>query len=139
LGRLGGDAPEVLGRVVPLPGDVAVLVELLAVDADVARVGVDGDDGFLGGLGHALIGGDEGVGQGVEQDVDGDALLPGDQLEGFEELEVVLLAHGRVLMLVLPSSSSSGAAIRRAWAPGPTRTRCGPARPGLSAASVTPR
>ena len=67
LGRLGGDPPEVVGRVVPLPDDVAVLVELLAVDPDLARLGVDRDDRLLGRVGEALVGGDEGVGQGVEQ------------------------------------------------------------------------
>ncbi len=89
LGRLGGDAAEVLGSVVPLPDHVAVLVELLAVDANVTRVGVDGHHRLLGGVRHALVGGHEGVGQGVEQRVDTDALVPGDLLESLEEGEVV--------------------------------------------------
>src|SRR5437763_233766 len=67
---------------------VAVVVQLLAVDADVARLGVDGDDRLLGGVGHALVGGDERVGERVEQGVDRDSLLPRDQLERLEELEV---------------------------------------------------
>ena len=50
LGGLGRDAPEVVRGVVPLPDDVAVLVELLAVDPDLARVGVDRDDRLLGGV-----------------------------------------------------------------------------------------
>ena len=43
LGGLRGDPAEVVRGVLPLPGDVAVLVELLAVDDDLAGVGVDGD------------------------------------------------------------------------------------------------
>ena len=93
LGRLGGDPAEVVGGVVPLADDVAVLVELLAVDPDLARVGVDRDDRLLGGVGTALVGGDQGVGQGVEQRLDGDPLVAGDLAEGIEELEV-RLAHG---------------------------------------------
>jgi hypothetical protein len=34
LGGLGGDASEVVGCVVPLLDDVSLVVELLAVDAD---------------------------------------------------------------------------------------------------------
>ena len=81
--------PKSFGRVVPLPDDVAVLVELLAVDPDVAGVGVDGDHGLLGRVGHALVGGHQGVGQGVEQGVDADALVLGDLLQGVEEGEAV--------------------------------------------------
>src|ERR1700730_12963763 len=69
LGGLRGDAAEVVGGVVPFAGDVAVLVEFLAVDADVAGVGVDRDHGLLGRGRDALVGGDEGVGERVEQDV----------------------------------------------------------------------
>ena len=67
LGRLCGDAAEVLRRVVPLPHDIAVLVELLRVDPYLARVGVDGDDCFFGGTGLALVGGDERVRQRVQE------------------------------------------------------------------------
>src|SRR5262249_37745788 len=55
-------------------------------------VGVDGDDGLLGRGGQALVGGDEGVGERVEQDLGGDPLVAGDLVEGFEEGVVVF--HG---------------------------------------------
>ena len=93
LGRLGGDPPEVVGGVVPLADDVAVLVELLSVDPDLPRLGIDGDHRLLGGVGSALVGGHQGVGQRVEQGLDRDALVAGDLAEGVEELEV-RLAHG---------------------------------------------
>ncbi len=48
LGGLGRDAPEVVGGVVPLADDVALFVELLAVDADLPRFGVDGHDRLFG-------------------------------------------------------------------------------------------
>ena len=87
LGRLGGDAAEVVRGVVPLPHDVAVLVELLAVDPDLTGVGVDGDTASSAASGHALVGGDERVGQGVEQGVDADALVAGDLLERVQKCE----------------------------------------------------
>ena len=92
LGRLRRDAAEVVRRVVPLADDLAVLVELLAVDADLARVGVDGDDGLFGRVGAALVGGHQRVGQGVEQRLDRDPLVAGDLAQRVEELEVGL-AH----------------------------------------------
>ena len=94
LRGLRGDAPEVVRGVVPLADDVAVLVELLAVDADLTRVGVDGDEGLLGGVGQPLVGGDERVGQRLEQGLDRDPLVPGDLPQRVEELEVGL-AHDR--------------------------------------------
>ena len=54
LGRLGRDPAEVVGRVVPLADDVAVLVELLPVDPDLTGLGVDGDHRLLGGVGRRL-------------------------------------------------------------------------------------
>ena len=63
LGRLRGDAAEVGGRVVPLAGDVAVFVELLRDHADLAGLDVDLDQRLLGGVGHALVRGDERVRQ----------------------------------------------------------------------------
>ncbi len=94
LGRLRGDAPEVVGGVVPLPDDLALLVELLAVDPDLPRVGVDGDDGLLGRVGPPLVRGDQSVGQGVEQCLDRNPLVAGDLAQRVEEFEVGL-AHGR--------------------------------------------
>ena len=86
--RLGGDAAEVVGSVVPLAGDVALFVQLLAVHADLAGVRVDRHDGLLGGLREALVGGDEGVGERVEQRVDRDPLLRRDLLERLQEVEI---------------------------------------------------
>ncbi len=91
LGRLGGDAAEVLRRVVPLPDDVAVLVELLAVDPDITGVRIDGDHGLLGRVRHALVGRHERVGQGVEQGVDADALVSGDLLQRLQKCEPAVL------------------------------------------------
>ncbi len=88
LGRLGCDSAEVGGRVVPLADDGAVLVELLGHHADLAALGVDLDQRLLGGVGHALVGGDERVGQGLEQDLEVDALLPFDDPERLHQLEV---------------------------------------------------
>ena len=102
LGRLGGDAAEVVGRVVPLVEDVAVLVELLAVDADLAGLRVDRDDRLLGGVRASLVGGDERVGQRVEQRVDRDALVPGDLAQRIQELEV-RLAHRVVTFPFAPA------------------------------------
>ena len=61
LGRLRGDATEVGGRVVPLARDVALFVELLRDHADLTGLDVDLDERFLGGVGHALVRGDERV------------------------------------------------------------------------------
>ena len=54
LGRLRGDAAEVARRVVPLPRDVAVLVELLRDHADLTGLDVDLDQRFLGRFGIRL-------------------------------------------------------------------------------------
>ena len=67
LRGLRGDTAEVLGRVVPLADDVAVLVEFLAVHLDLAGVGVDRDDGFFGGGVEPLVRGDQRVRERVEQ------------------------------------------------------------------------
>ena len=75
LGGLRGDAPEVVRRVVQLADNLALLVELLPVDTDLARVGVDGDHGLLGHVGAALVGRHDRVGQGVEQRLDRDPLV----------------------------------------------------------------
>ena len=88
LGRLGGDAAEVGGRVVPLPQDGPVLVEFLSDDPDLAALGVDLDQRFLSGVGHPLVGGHERVGQSLEQDLEVDAFLPFDDPEGLHQLEI---------------------------------------------------
>ena len=99
LGGLCGDAAEVLGGVVPLTHDVALDVELLAVDPDLAGVRVDGDDCLLGRVRQPLVGSDERVGESVEERVDGDALVPCDLPECIEELEVSG-AHGAMTLSV---------------------------------------
>ena len=126
LGRLGGDATEVVGGVVPLADDVAVLVELLAVDADLARLGIDGDDRLLGRTRPALVGGHEGVGQRVEQRLDRDPLVARDLAEGVEEFEVRLAHDVVTLFLSAPRAGRAlggcGRLPRR-----PLRERAGPA------------
>ena len=86
LGRLRGDATEVGGRVVPLARDVALFVELLRDHLDRAGLHVDLDQRFLGRVGHPLVGGEERVGQRLEHDLDGDALLALDVLERLHHL-----------------------------------------------------
>ncbi len=90
LGRLGGDAAEVVGRHVELgAGRFALLVELLGHDPDLGGVGVDGDPGVLLGVGHPLVGGLERIGEGAEQRVDGDALVGGERLQGIHQIGVL--------------------------------------------------
>ena len=103
--------------------DVAVLVELLAVDADLPRLGVDGDDGLLGGARPALVGGDQRVGQRVEEGLDRDPLVARDLAQGVEEFEVGL-AHG-VATFFLPAGFLAAArGERAAWrGPPPRRAR----------------
>ena len=115
LGRLGGDAPEVLGRVLPLTDDVAVLVELLGVDVHLPAVGVDGDDRFLRRVGHALVGRDQGVGESVEEGVHGDALLALEDLQGLHQLEVRGHQWAFALCLALPRSAGSHTKTVRAF------------------------
>ena len=88
LGGLRGDAPEVGGRVVPLAGDVAVLVELLRDHADLAGLDVDLDERLLGRVGHALVRGDERVRERLEHDLVGDALLDRERRQRFEHLGI---------------------------------------------------
>ena len=88
LGRLRGDAAEVVGRVVPLAGDIALFVELLRDDADVAGLGVDLDERFLRRVGQALVRGHQRVRQCLEHDLDGDALLALDVLERLHHVGV---------------------------------------------------
>ena len=141
LGRLGGDPAEVVGRVVPLAGDVAVLVELLAVDADLPRLGIDGDHGLLGRVGPALVGGHQGVGQGVEQCLHRDPLVTGDLTEGVEEFEI-RLAHGVTtcfLFLVADFADRGvvGAPARPGSAPAPRPPRSGPQTKTVRALSMS--
>ena len=78
--------PKSFGRVVPLLDDVALFVELLRDDVDVAGLDVDLDERFFGGVGHALVRGDEGVRQRLQHDLDRDPLLA---LDGVERLHHV--------------------------------------------------
>ena len=81
LGRLRGDAPEVVRGVVPFADDLPLLVKLLRDDVDVAGLDVDLDERLLRGVRHPLVGGDERVGERLEHHLDGDALLALDVLE----------------------------------------------------------
>ena len=100
--------------------------------------------------GQPLVGGDQRVGQGVEQGLDGDPLVAGDLAEGVEELEVGL-AHG-VTTCFLSSASCGcvhwpGAARRRfrprRVAPGslptPLEDRAGPVDVGVGQPDARPR
>ena len=93
LGCLSSDPSEVVRGVVPLADDIAVFVELLAVDTDLPGIGVDGDHRLLGRVRHALVRSHQGVGEGIEQRLDRDPLVPRDLAECVEELEI-RLAHG---------------------------------------------
>ncbi len=125
LGGLRGDAPEVGGRVVPLPRDVALFVELLGDHPDLAGLDVDLDERLLGGLGHALVRGDERVGERLEHDLLGDPLLDGQRRKRFEHLGIFTPSppsshHCRCPRRRAPASSSRARArpIRRRCAPG---------------------
>jgi hypothetical protein len=86
-GGLGGDAPEVPGGDVELGAvGLAVLVDLLGVDADVEVGGVDRHPGVLVGSRHPLVGRLERVGQCGHQRVDRDALLGGKRLQRLHHL-----------------------------------------------------
>ena len=106
--RWSRDTAEVLRSVVPFPRYVSFFVQLLAVDADLPGVRVDGHDGFLSSLRKALVGSHKRVGKRVEQRVDGNALLHGDLLERLQEVEI-RRAH-RVSAISLWALSSSSAA-----------------------------
>ncbi len=97
LRGLRRDAAEVAGRVVPLADDVALLVELLGDDLDVAGLDVDLDERLLGGVGHALVRGDERVRERLQHDLDGDALLALDVLERFHHLGIHCVTFSRLL------------------------------------------
>ncbi len=115
LGGLRGDAAEVVGGDVELVAHgLAVLVELLGQDPDVHRIGVDGDPGVLVGVGHALVGGFECVGERCEQRVDRDPLVGCERLERLHHLGV----HRAAALLSGSVAGSDDAASRSAlrWA-----------------------
>ena len=111
LGRLRGDAAEVGGRVVPLARDVALFVELLRDHADLAGLDVDLDERFLGGVGHALVRGDERVRQRLEHDLFGDPLLDCERRQRLEHLGIL---HAFAPLLAAPAARLSLLASRRA-------------------------
>ena len=86
--RLGGDAAEVARGVVARVDPVAVLVDVVGDDLDVHRVGVDLDLGLVGRVGPALVGRDQGVGQHLQQRLDRDALLGGEEPDGLCHVDV---------------------------------------------------
>ncbi len=88
LGRLRGDAPEVVGRVVARVDPVAFLVDVVGHHLDVTGEGVDLDLGLVARSGHALVGRCERVGERLQQNVDRDALLGGEELEGLHHVGV---------------------------------------------------
>ncbi len=123
LGGLGGDAPEVLGRRVPLARDVALDVELEAPDLDLAGLGVDLDLGVLGRVGTTLVGGEQRVGQRDEELALVDVLVTRDLSQRLEEVEV---RHGQPFVLV----ARTARARATAWLRRPTRRPCARARRG---------
>ena len=113
LRGLRGDAAEVVGRVVPLAGDVALFVELLRDHVDLAGLDVDLDERFLGRVGHALVRGDERVRERLEHDLDRDALLALDVLERLHHLGV----HDRATSFCFPDFGwPAHSKTVRAWA-----------------------
>ncbi len=85
LGSLGSDPSEIVGGVFPLPNHVAVLIQLLCIDNDVAAVGIDHNAGLFGGTGTALVGGDQCIRQGIEDRFDGHPTFPLEQLESLHD------------------------------------------------------
>ena len=98
--------PKSFGRVVPLLDDVALFVELLRDDVDVAGLDVDLDERLFGRVGHALVRGDQRVRERLEHDLDGDPLLALDRVERLHHLGV----HGR-------STPLGRARVRRGFVP----------------------
>ena len=97
LGRLGGDTAEVLRGVIPFADHIALGVEFLAVDTNLAVFGVDRYHRLFGGVGQPLVGGDQCIGERVEQRVDADALVTGNLAQCIEEFEVGG-AHGTLIL-----------------------------------------
>src|SRR5262249_61600325 len=62
---------------------------LLRDDPDRAVLGVELDERFLGGIGHALVRGDERVGERFEHDLLGDPLLDRERRQRLEHLRVL--------------------------------------------------
>ena len=75
LGCRSRDPSEVLWRIKPFVGDVAVLVEFLTIDEYLPGVRIDGDAGFFSSTRRPLIGRYKGVRQRFENGVARDSLL----------------------------------------------------------------
>ena len=127
LGRLRGDATEVGGRVVPLARDVALFVELLRDHADLAGLHVDLDQRFFGRVGHALVRGDERVGQRLEHDLLGDPLLDRQRRQRFEHLGILHAVTPLLAAAPALASLPLWLYVARGEVAVPTRTRCAPA------------
>ena len=136
---LRGDAPEVARGVVAGVDPVALLVDVVGDDADVHGVRVDLDLGLVGRTGTALVGRHQGVGQHLEQRLDRDALLGGEEPDRFGHVDV---AHDDCL----PVRAGAGGGLLGATFAGlrrrlPEEDRAGPfdvgvgepARAGLAA------
>ena len=90
---LGSDPTEVVRRISPLIGHIAVLVELLAIHHDLAGIGIDRYSCLLSGTGGSLVGGDEGVCKGLEYRVARNTLLTFQHLERIHEVVVHSLSY----------------------------------------------
>ncbi len=139
LRRLRGDAAEVARCVFPLTGHVSVFVQVLAVDRDLAGVGIDRHPGLLGGARRPLVGGHERVGERVEDRVRGHALLT---FEKVERVQQVVVHHRPSLLPGLEFFSQTNTVL--ADATSPYRMRRSPestetTKPLSSASSMIPR
>ncbi len=118
---LGGDAAHVVGRVVAPVDQLAELVDVVRVDADVHRLGVDLDLGLVGGIGTALVGRDQGIGQDLEQGVDRDAAVGGQHPDRVDHVDV-----GHAVPLLRRAQGCAGRRVPcPAWAGLPRRRWCG--------------
>ena len=101
LERLSGNPPESLavGCVLPLVDDIAVLIELLGVDRYLSGFGIDRDPRLFGRSGTPFVGGDQGVGESIENRIDPDSPLASENLDGL---------HHRVELHVSPSVARLG-------------------------------
>ena len=88
-----GDPSEVLRRIKPFIGDIAVLVEFLTIDADLPGVGIDRNASLLSSTRRPLVGGYKGVRQRFKNDVARDTLLPFKQVERIHQVVIHRISY----------------------------------------------
>ena len=111
LERLSGDPAEglALRSVLPLVDHVPVLVEVLGIHNDLAGLGVDRHSSLFGSPRASLVGGDQRVGEGIENRINANPLLPGEDLNGL---------HHRIELHYSPSVARFGGLFPREHRPG---------------------